>query len=79
MRRRNCPSRQKERSINTARYNRVLRVGGRASDADIDDPRLSERFDLVNSMGKAKFHYAILVADLVADLQRAGIWPYLAR
>jgi len=31
---------------------------------------------------KAKFQYAILVADLVADLQRAGIspiTPYLAR
>jgi len=24
---------------------------------------------------KVKFHYAILVAYLVVDLQRAGIWP----
>ena len=31
---------------------------------------------------EAKFRYAILVADMVADLQRAGIWHithYLAR
>ena len=36
---------------------------------------VADRFD-------AKFHYAILVADLVTDLQRAGIWHimhYLAR
>jgi len=38
--------------------------------------------NLVADWFQAKFHYAILVADLVADLQRAGIWPitpYLAR
>jgi len=38
--------------------------------------------NLVADRFEAKFHYAILVADLVAELQRAGIWPithYLAR
>ena len=38
--------------------------------------------NLVPDRFEAKFHYAILVADLVADLQRAGIWPitpYLGR
>jgi len=38
--------------------------------------------NLVADRFEAKFHYAILVADLVADLQRAGIWPitpYLVR
>ena len=37
-------------------------------------PHLSLSFYNCNTV-KAKFHYAILVADLVADLQRAGIWP----
>jgi len=37
---------------------------------------------LVADRFEAEFHYAILFANLVADLQRAGIWPitpYLAR
>ena len=38
--------------------------------------------NLVADRFEAKFHYTILVADLVADLQRAEVWPimhYLAR
>ena len=38
--------------------------------------------NLVADRFEAKFHYSILVADLVAGLQQAGIWPitpYLAR
>ena len=31
--------------------------------------------NLVADRFVVKFHYAILVADLVADLQRTGIWP----
>ena len=31
--------------------------------------------DRPNVSLKAKFHYAILLANLVADLQLAGIWP----
>jgi len=37
--------------------------------------------NLVADRFEAKLHYAVLVADLVAELQRAGIWPithYLA-
>ena len=37
--------------------------------------------NLVADRFEAKFHYAILAVDLVADLQRAGVWPtthYLA-
>jgi len=38
--------------------------------------------NMVADRFEAKFHYAILVTDLVEDLQRAGIWPitpHLAR
>jgi len=41
----------------------------------LDQLRTGLRFEAI-------FNYAILVVDLVADLQRAGIWPithYLAR
>jgi len=31
--------------------------------------------NLVAEWFETKFHYDVLVADLVADLQRAGIWP----
>ena len=47
-----------------------------------DQIRAGSSSNLVADRFEAKFHYAILVADLVADLQRAGIWPitpYLAR
>ena len=38
-------------------------------------PHLSLSFYNCNTV-KGKFHYAIMqVADLVADLHRAGIWP----
>jgi len=33
--------------------------------------------NLVAERFEDKFHYAILVADLVADLQRVGIWPII--
>ena len=38
--------------------------------------------NLVADRFEAKFHYAILVAYLVAEMQRDGVWPitpYLAR
>jgi len=63
-----------------------LRAGLRPGSSGFEQSRHVEiartRSNLVADRFVAKFHYAILVADLVADLQRTGIWPitlYLAR
>jgi len=57
-----------------------LRTGLRPGSSKFETCRDSS--NLVTDRFEAKFHYDILVADLVAYLQRAGIWPvtpYLAR
>ena len=57
----------------------LLRSGLRPGSSRFE---LSTCSNLAADRFEAKLHYAILVADRVADLQRAGIWPttpYLSR
>jgi len=59
-----------------------LRTGLRPGSSRLELSRHVEIARTCSNLVEAKFHYTILVADVVADLQRAGIWPttyYLAR
>ena len=59
-----------------------LRTGLRPGSSRFELSTCRDSSNLVADRFEDKFHYAVLVADLVADLQRAGIWPitpYLAR
>jgi len=58
----------------------IVRDRPNSSSLQVCDQYSVTEFDL--DRFESKFHYAIPVTDLFADLQRAGIWPithYLAR